>query len=133
MRDAKQLVEFFCLAYADTKIKIQSIKKVKEKTSEGDSEKHLELKVNYVSNEASKDGVKFFYTVLYMPETCKHILRKVNPKTAFIKKKDAENHVALLAIIKLRNKGYLDDHLFPQIPGSEHQKIQQAWDVYSSS
>lgn len=127
MRDAKQLVEFFCLAYSDTKIKMQSIKKVKDKTNESGEEKHLELKANYVSNEASKDGVKFFYTVLYMPEICKHILRKVNPKTAFIKKKDAENHVALLAIIKLRQKGFLDDHLFPSIPGSENQLIQQAW------
>jgi hypothetical protein len=50
-----------------------------------------------------------------MPETCKTILRKVNPKSAFVKKKDAENHVALLAIKKLREKGHLDEHLFPRL------------------
>jgi len=54
-----------------------------------------------------------------MPETCKTILRKVNPKSAFVKKKDAENHVALLAIKKLRDKGYLDQHLFPILPGGD--------------
>ena len=77
------------------------------------------MKPNYLSEEHARDGVKFFFSVLYMPETCKTILRKVNPKSAFVKKKDAENHVALLAIKKLRDKGYLDQHLFPILPGGD--------------
>lgn len=63
--------------------------------------------------ESQKGGVKYFVCVLYMPESCKDMLRKVNPENAFIKKKDAENHVALLAIKKLRIKGFIDDYLFP--------------------
>lgn len=81
------------------------------------STKHLEFKPNYINEEHARDGVKFFFSVLYMPETCKSILRKVNPKSAFVKKKDAENHVALLAIKKLRDKGHLDEHLFPKFIG----------------
>ncbi len=50
-----------------------------------------------------------------MPETCINILRKVNPRSAFVKKKDAENYVALLDIKKLREKGHLDEHLFPKL------------------
>ena len=48
-----------------------------------------------------------------MPECCKDRLRKVNPVHAFVKKRDAENHVALLAIKKLRAKGLIDEYLFP--------------------
>jgi hypothetical protein len=84
-------------------------------SSESSIEKHHELKPNYISEEQARDGVKFYYSVLYMPETCKNILRKVNPRSAFVKKKDAENHVALLAIKKLREKGHLDEHLFPKL------------------
>lgn len=63
--------------------------------------------------ESLKEGVKFYYAELYMPLTCIHIFRKVNPKNAYVKKKDAENHVALLAINKLKSRGHLDDYLFP--------------------
>jgi Dicer dimerisation domain len=66
--------------------------------------------------------------VLYMPETCKNILRKVNPKSAFVKKKDAENHVALLAIKKLREKGHLDKHLFPMLPGDNSGQVLHLWE-----
>ena len=125
MRDAKQLVEFFCIAYADIKIKMQKMIKhdsnMSNSTEASNSGKHLELKPNYVSEEHARDGVKFFFTILYMPETCKDIVRKVNPKSAFVKKKDSENHVALLAIKKLRDKGYLDEHLFPVLPGENSQ------------
>lgn len=48
-----------------------------------------------------------------MPECCKDKLRKVNPVNAYLKKRDAENHVALLAVIKLRKRGYFDERLFP--------------------
>ena len=37
----------------------------------------------------------------------------MNPLSVFVKKKDAENHVALLAIKKLKEKGYFDEYLFP--------------------
>ena len=56
-----------------------------------------------------------------MPQICAHIFRKVNPTHAFVKKKDAENHVALLAIRKLRERGHLDAHLFPNVHGGEPQ------------
>jgi hypothetical protein len=45
--------------------------------------------------------------------SCIHIFRKVNPAVAYVKKKDAENHVALLAVRKLRQLGHLDEYLFP--------------------
>lgn len=128
MRDAKQLVEFFCMAYADIKIKLQKIMNSDERAQLDESaNKHHELKPNYISDELAKDGVKFYYSVLYMPETCKHILRKVNPKNAFVKKKDAENHVALIAIRKLRQLNHLDEHLFPKIPGDSSVHVQHMW------
>jgi hypothetical protein len=53
-----------------------------------------------------------------MPDTCSKFLKRVKPEKAFVKKKDAENHVALLALKKLHecNKEgvqYLNDNLFP--------------------
>ena len=117
MRDAKQLVEFFCLAFSDVKIKIQKL--IKSEESSPQQSNNLELKPNYVCIETSKEGVKFYYAVLYMPMTCVNYLRKVNPKQAYIKKKDAENHVALLAIKKLRDRGHLDEYLFPIVPGQQ--------------
>jgi hypothetical protein len=105
MRDAKQLIEFFCLAFADGKVKVKKTEK-----NEG---KNLDIKPNYISFESCKEGVKFYYATLYMPMTCVHIFRKVNPQNAYVKKKDAENHVALLAVRKLRQRGHLDEYLFP--------------------
>jgi len=53
-----------------------------------------------------------------MPETCSKFLKRIKPERAFVKKKDAENHVALLALKKLNEKDsqgyqYLNDNLFP--------------------
>jgi hypothetical protein len=49
-----------------------------------------------------------------MPLTCKDKgITKTNPKNAYAKKRDAENHVALLTVRKLREKGFLDEYLFP--------------------
>ena len=59
------------------------------------------------------NGTKYFFCQLYMPQTCMHILKKVRPEKAFVKKREAENHVALIALAKLREKGYLNEHLFP--------------------
>jgi hypothetical protein len=123
MRDAKQLVENFCLTFAESKMKLQKLKE------EPEENKHNEVKPNYVCLEASKDQVKFYYAVLYMPQTCVHIFRKVNPKVAYMKKKDAENHVALLAIRKLRQKGHLDGHLFPCMQGNSFELSEQASEV----
>jgi len=53
MRDAKQLVEYFCLAYADVKIKIQKILKNGEEVK--NYQNNLEFKPNYVCIEATKD------------------------------------------------------------------------------
>ena len=53
-----------------------------------------------------------------MPKTCGeyvgHVYR-IMPENGFLKKKDAENHVALLALKKLHTNGYFDDFLFPKI------------------
>lgn len=49
-----------------------------------------------------------------MPKTCKGMVKNViKPKLAFLKKKDADAHIALRAIKKLHKGGYLNDHLFP--------------------
>lgn len=118
LRDAKQLVELFCLAVADTKNKIQRFIKTDEPDAKGKNVNNLDTKPNYVCVEAQKDQSKFHFAVFYMPQICMNIFRKVNPKLAFVKKKDAENHVALLAIKKLRQRGHLDAHLFPNVHGS---------------
>jgi hypothetical protein len=55
----------------------------------------------------------------------------VNPKYAFVKKKDAENHVALRAIRKLRSKGYLDKYLFPCVQGDA--SVNESMDTEDSS
>lgn len=107
MRDAKQLLENFCLSVVENKIKLS------KQSNEQEENKHNEVKPNYVCFESSRNQIKYFYAILYMPLSCVHVFRKVNPKEAFFKKKDAENHVALLAIRKLRQRGYLDEHLFP--------------------
>jgi hypothetical protein len=56
-----------------------------------------------------------------MPKTC-HAkgITKVNPKNAYAKKRDAENHVALLAIKKLYDKGFLTNYLFVN---SKHEAL----------
>ena len=96
---------------------------------------HLEFKPNYVVKECAKEGVKFFYCVLYFPKRVKDIiLRKQNPETACVKKRDAENHVALQAVKRLQTKGFLTEHLMtnyrnekikehmpPSPPASSHQ------------
>jgi len=43
------------------------------------SANHLEFKPNYLVQENMKGGVKYFFCILYMPESCKEKLRKVNP------------------------------------------------------
>jgi hypothetical protein len=77
--------------------------------------KNHPYKVFFDTQERSKNNVKYFFSVLYMPRSCKQYLEKVNPLTAFAKKKDAENHVALLAIQKLYEKGLFSKHLYPKI------------------
>lgn len=73
---------------------------------------HKEFKPNYVARESCIEGVKFFFCILYFPRRCKDIvLRKQNPERAFVKKRDAENHVALLAVKRLQQKGFLTEHL----------------------
>ena len=73
----------------------------------------LSAKPVYEVFEENKGDVKYYFCVLRMPETCKDKLRKVKPQNAYMKKRCAENHVALLAIIKLRQKGYFNEYLFP--------------------
>lgn len=38
---------------------------------------------------------------------------RVKPIIAFARKKDAENHVALIAIKTLKEKGLLDEYFYP--------------------
>ena len=75
--------------------------------------KYFDHKPNYEVKEKGMNGTKYFFCQLYMPKTCTHILKKVRPEKAFVKKREAENHVALIALTKLREKGYLNEHLFP--------------------
>lgn len=59
-----------------------------------------------------KEGTKFFFCVLYLPHSCREVVfRKQNPEKACIKKRDAENHVALLAVKKLQTKEFLSKYL----------------------
>ena len=74
---------------------------------------HFDRKPNYLVKETNQEGVKYYYCILYFPNSCKDVIKKVNPLSVFVKKKDAENHVALLAIKKLKEKGYFDEYLFP--------------------
>ena len=73
-------------------------------SGEPGSPKHLALKPNYKVKEQSKNGTKYFLCLLYMPNTCSKFLKRIKPEKAFVKKKDAENHVALLALKKLHDK-----------------------------
>lgn len=53
-----------------------------------------------------------------MPKTCGQYLNymyRVMPENGYPKKRDAENHVALLAIKQLHQNKHMDDFLFPQI------------------
>lgn len=82
------------------------------------SPKHLAAKPNYKVKEQIKNGTKYFLCLLYMPDTCRKFLKRIKPEKAFVKKKDAENHVALLALKKLHERNsdgfqYLNDNLFP--------------------
>jgi len=84
------------------------------KMDDGDV-KHLAFRPNYVIKESTpQNQQKYFFCVLYFPLTCKDKgITKVNPKNAYPKKKDAENHVALLAVRRLIEKGFFDEYFFP--------------------
>lgn len=63
---------------------------------------HHDIKPNYVVKEVSKEGETYFVCQLYFPKGVKDIiLRKQNPEKACVKKRDAENHVALQAVKRL--------------------------------
>jgi hypothetical protein len=56
--------------------------------------------------------------VLYLPKTCGQFVNyvyRINCQNGFVKKRDSENHVALIALRQLYNAGWLDDYLFPKI------------------
>ena len=58
--------------------------------------------------------MKYVLSQLYMPLTAKDKgISKTNPLYAYAKKRDAENHVALLTVRKMKDKGFFDDFLFP--------------------
>ena len=67
---------------------------------------------------SNEDNKKFFVTALYLPKTCGAYVDYVYrfmPENGFLKKRDSENHVALLALRKLHQVACLDDYLFPKI------------------
>ena len=71
-------------------------------------------------------------TALYLPKTCgKYVnfVYRIEPEVGFLKKRDSENHVALLALQKLHKNGYLDEYLFPKIGpwSSENQKANRMY------
>lgn len=65
--------------------------------------------------ENVKMGKKFFFSILYLPKLLQKVMRTVKPESAFAKKKDAENHVSLLAIKKLYSMGLINDNLYPTL------------------
>jgi hypothetical protein len=67
---------------------------------------------------ADEENKIYFLSCVYLPKTCGAFVNheyKIMPLSGFLKKKDSENHVALLALKKLYENGYLDDYLFPKI------------------
>ena len=113
MRDAKQVLETFCYVCAEAALKYQKFKKANgsnfefynsstESSSQAANANALLTKPIYEIFEENKGDIKYYFCVLKMPECCKDKLKKVNPKNAYMKKRCAENHVALKAIIKLR-------------------------------
>lgn len=70
---------------------------------------------------------KYFFSCIYLPKVCGKYVDydfKIMPEHGFLKKKDSESHVALLALKKLYENNYLDEYLFPKI-GSWLVKKQQ--------
>lgn len=43
------------------------------------SKLHFDRKPNYLVKETNKEGVKYYYCVLYFPNSCKDVIKKVNP------------------------------------------------------
>ncbi len=68
-----------------------------------------------------------------MPECCKDVLKKVNPRDAFVKKRDAENHVALTAVKKLRERNLIDEYLFPSSSLTHGMVLPSLLDVITPS
>jgi hypothetical protein len=75
----------------------------------------LEFKPNYVTREVVKDRVTFFFSELYFPKTFADLKRKVNPKKGHLKKRDSQDHVALLAMEDLYKKEYFNEFLLPNM------------------
>jgi hypothetical protein len=80
----------------------------------------MDFEPNYHSKETTSDenNKKYFLTALYVPKTCGlyfNYIYRVMCENGFIKKRDSENHVALMALRQLYDAGYLDDYLFPRI------------------
>lgn len=66
--------------------------------------KHVkDFDATYTSKETTSDhnNKKYFLTVLFLPKTCGPYVNftyRVNCENGFIKKRDSENHVALVAL-----------------------------------
>jgi superfamily II DNA/RNA helicase len=117
LRDAKALLDVFCKAAAE----VQPMVPLDPELAQRKPSKYVkDFEPFYNSKETTSDehNKKYFLTVLFLPKTCGQFVNyvyRVNCQNGFIKKRDSENHVALLALRQLYGSGWLDDYLFPKI------------------
>lgn len=78
----------------------------------------------YDTKDSNKFGRKFYFSFLYMPKSCRMFFKTMRPESAYSKKKDAENHISLLAIKKLHELKLLDDHFYPSFNNSINKEKQ---------
>ena len=69
---------------------------------------------------------KFYFSNLYLPKTCAPFMKdgrhRFVPEFGYLRKRESEGHVALLALKKLHKDNFLDDYLFPKIGLWDSQK-----------
>lgn len=65
------------------------------------------------TKDFQNNNKRYFISSIVMPHCFKKFLNYLwETEQSFVKKKDAESHIALLAIIHLHKKGILNDNLY---------------------
>jgi hypothetical protein len=116
MRDSKLILGVFCKEAMEH----QKYFKLDSKQSGKVSKMVHETEPTYKTTQTNPDDDNriFFLSCIYLPKTCGKFVNneyKLMPECGFLRKKDSENHIALLALKKLYENGWLDDYLFPKI------------------